>query len=101
MAFVDKYVKDRAWVPPPDKYSKQEDWKENPELRKKGIFLKGPRITSTEEILKDKRLREWPAPNTYKPPLTDFDQATRIKRMNRQGADRICAFISEAQYRSC
>ncbi len=47
MAFVDKYVKDRGWIPPPDKYSKIEDWKENPELKKKGIFLKGPRITST------------------------------------------------------
>jgi hypothetical protein len=96
MAFVDKFVKDRQWIPSPDKYSKIDDWKSNPELHKKGIFLKGPRVTTTEAILKDKRLREWPGPNSYKPPRTEFDVAGVVKKTEKRGADRLCAFISEA-----
>ena len=65
-------------------------------MHKKGIFLKGARITTTESILKDKRLREWPGPNSYKPPKTDFDEAGIIKKTEKRGAEKVCAFISEA-----
>jgi hypothetical protein len=51
--------------------------------------------------LKDKRIKEWPGPNSYKPPITEFDKAAVVKKTDKKGADRICAFISEAQYRSC
>jgi hypothetical protein len=56
-----------------------------------------PRVTETERILKNPRLKEWPGPASYKVMPSDFDPTK--KRNDGKGADKICAFISEAQYR--
>ena len=64
-AFVDKLVKDKQWVPPSNKYQNFIDWSKQPELHKKGHFSKLNRVTITEGIFKDKRIKEWPGPNSY------------------------------------
>jgi hypothetical protein len=74
------------------------DWKNPPELKKKGHFSKLARVTFTEGILKDKRVREWPGPASYKKPFGDFDST--LKKKGEKGESKVCAFISEAQFRS-
>lgn len=78
-AFIDKQVKDKEWVPAPSRYSTFLDWTNPPELKKKGHFSKQARVTFTEGILKDKRLREWPGPASYKTPFGDFDSTLKKK----------------------
>ena len=95
-AYVDKLVKDKLWVPPSNKYQNFIDWSKQPELHKKGHFSKLARVTFTEGISKDKRIKEWPAPNTYNTPNGDFD--LKKKMNNPKGSDRSCAFITEAQF---
>jgi hypothetical protein len=95
--YLDRVVKDKEWVPAPNKYPLGFDWKNPPELNKKGHFSKMARVTETERILKNPRLKEWPGPASYKAKPSDFDPPK--KRNQDKGPDKICAFISEAQYR--
>ena len=97
-AYLDKLTKDKLWVPPSNKYQNFIDWSKQPELHKKGHFSKLTRVTFTEGISKDKRIKEWPGPNSYKVPSGDFDQKKKL--INARGSDRFCAFITEAQFRS-
>lgn len=96
--FIDMQAKMKNFVPPPNKYEMFFNWKDPAELKKKGHFSKQPRITFTESILKNPRLKEWPGPASYKVPKSEFD--TPGTKNQQKGADKMCAFISEAQYRS-
>ncbi len=95
-AYVDKLIKDKQWVPPANKYQSFIDWSKQPELFKKGHFSKLARVTFTEGITKDKTIKEWPGPNSYKAPSGDFDGKKKMN--NPKGSDRGCAFITEAQF---
>lgn len=95
---MDKLVKEKEWVPAANKYPIQYDWVNPPELKKKGHFSKKPKVTSTEMILKDPRLKLWPGPGTYK--INESDFGPPKKKNPDKGEEKLCAFISEAQYRS-
>ena len=95
-AYVEKIIKDKQWVPPANKYQNFIDWSKQPELFKKGHFSKLARVTFTEGITKDKTIKEWPGPNSYKTPSGDFDGKKKLN--NPKGTDRACAFITEAQF---
>ena len=95
-AYVDKIIKDKLWVPPSNKYQNFIDWSKQPELFKKDHFSKLARVTFTEGITKDKTVKEWPSPHTYKAPSGDFDGKKKLN--NPKGSDRTCAFITEAQF---
>lgn len=97
MAFIDKMVKDKEFVPAPNKYPIGFDWKNPPELLKKGHFSKMKRVTETERILKNPRNKEWPGPASYKAIPSEFDPP--YKKNTNKGSEKVCAFISEAQYR--
>ena len=94
MAYLDKVAKDKEWVPAPNKYPIGFDWKNPPELLKKGHFSKMPRVTETERILKNPRNKEWPGPASYKAKPSEFEPPK--KRNIGKEQDKLCAFISEA-----
>lgn len=95
LPYVDKLVKDHLWIPAPGKYHTEFNWSNQKDLHKKGHFSKMARTTFTEGIFKDKRIKEWPGPNSYKAPRGDFEGFSK-KAINPKGSDKTCAFIGEA-----
>lgn len=62
-SFIETVVKNKSFLPSPQAYETSYDWKTM--LKNRGRFLKSPRITSTEKILKDKILILQPGPASY------------------------------------
>ena len=60
--FIDKYTKSKEFIPGP-KYETMSDWTQN--LKNKGKFPKTNRITNTESILIEGKLRPLPGPGSY------------------------------------
>lgn len=91
--FIDTIVKNKQFLPSPQAYETSYDWKTV--LKNRGKFLKSPRVTSTEKILKDKILLSQPGPASYilKSPFT-------VPEKDKIGgkSEKVCAFIEEAMY---
>jgi len=98
MFFLDAQAKRKAWVPAPNKYPIDYDWKNPPELRKKGEFSKLAKTTFTEKIFKDPKVKLWPGPGSYKPAKSEFERPG--KKVNGERSERICGFVSDAMYLS-
>ena len=60
--FIDKHTKQMSFVPGPI-YETVTDWKEI--MKKKGKFSKSPRVTFTESILHDGKIKPQPGPGAY------------------------------------
>ena len=60
---IEQYAKSKKDMPAPNHYKIDNDWTKNT----KGKFLKGRRITQTDEILAQKKLK-MPGPGQYKLP---------------------------------
>lgn len=98
LAFIDKETKSKEWVPAPNKYPIGFDWKNPKDLLKKGHFSKVARVTFTEGILKDPKLKLWPGPPTYKAEKSEFENPG--KKASGSVSEKVCSFISDAQYLS-
>ena len=60
--FIDKITKEKEFVPPA-KYDTIIDWKNCLGIR--GKFTKSPRMTFTEKIMHDEKLKPEPGPGAY------------------------------------
>lgn len=76
---------------PPAKYDIVKDWSKNT----KGGWLKGPRVTESEECMKIARKRNVPGP-IYKSPRGVGDKT--ITKENGSRDAKTCAFIDQAQW---
>ena len=96
--FIDAYSKSKAFIPGP-KYETLIDWKTT--LQNKGKFTKSPRITYTQSIIAECKLRETPGPGAY---YTKPKNEGPYKRDNKSPSasdksGKVCAFIEEAKFR--
>lgn len=106
--FIDQYSKSKSFVPGPI-YETVTNWKEI--MKTKGKFGKSPRVTFTESVLHESKLKAIPGPGAYEQKGTIGVYGSRMsggasgaaggdgKSTGAVKSEKVCEFIEEARFR--
>lgn len=92
--FIEQITKAKEYIPGPQ-YDVITNWKEI--LKEKNRFTKSPRITFTESIIQETKLRGTPAPGVYD--HKSYIGGLKSEKAKTDKTEKVCAFIEEAKYR--